>query len=68
MVTLEISLQLVPRIVVGAMPFAPQDVAQSEMADESRIFKQAKVIGLALCMRETQVKIVLHLLGHVKAS
>ena len=30
------------------MPFAPQDVAQSDMADESRIFKQAKVIGPCL--------------------
>lgn len=49
------------------MPFAPQDVAQSDMADECRIFKQAKVIGLALCMQETQVKIVLHLLRHAKA-
>lgn len=49
------------------MPFAPQDVAQSDMADECRIFKQAKVIGLVLCMQETQVKIVLHLLRHVKA-
>lgn len=49
------------------MRFAPQDVAQSDMADECRIFKQAKVIGLALCMQETQVKIVWHLLRHVKA-